>query len=69
MMNYLTENTDYKILTSEEYKMMQPCAHSTQMRSTESGARPKEPQRTVKFENLPQPQNRIPMDSHTSFCV
>ena len=66
MINYLTENTDYKILTSEEYNMMQPSAHSTPVRSTESGARPKEPQRTVKFENPPQPQNQMPMDSHTS---
>lgn len=67
MINYLTENTDYKILTNEEYEIMQPRARSTPVRSTESGARPKEFQRTVKFEDPPQQQNQPPMDMRTSF--
>lgn len=67
MIDYLMENTDYKIITNEEYEILQPSARSTPVRSTESGARPKEFQRTVKFEDPPQQQNQPPMDTRTSF--
>ena len=49
MIDYLSEHTDFRIITNDEYQLLRPTDHSTQSRSTESVARPKN--RTVKFEN------------------
>ena len=64
MIDYLSEHTDYRIITNDEYQLLRPTDHSTPARTTESGARPKD--RTVKFEN-PSDSQFQPAEMRTSF--
>lgn len=60
MIDYLTEHTDYKILTNDEYQILKPVAHSTPSVARErGGARPKDQIRNVKFEDQSHMQNQL----------
>lgn len=66
MIDYLTEHTDYKILTNDEYQILKPVAHSTPSAARErGGARPKDQIRNDKFEDQSHMQNQL-TDGHTS---